>query len=194
MGRTQKLAAIIKEGVRNPQKIKKGLKVLKNQGPEIFKQRLSASVNYEPGYGRVKKEKLKNYSGEILFSIVMPVYNVEIKWLDKAIESIEKQNYKNWEICIADDCSTKQEVREHLSAMKNSRIKIKLLEKLNLDRYPICVSKTPMSISDNKELLGYPKDYTMQVTDIKLNNGAGFIVIYMGNVITLPGLSKESNY
>ena len=44
MGRTQKLAAIIKEGVRNPQKIKKGLKVLKNQGPEIFKQRLSASV------------------------------------------------------------------------------------------------------------------------------------------------------
>ena len=129
MGRTQKLAAIIKEGVRNPQKIKKGLKVLKNQGPEIFKQRLSASVNYEPGYGRVKKEKLKNYSGEILFSIVMPVYNVEIKWLDKAIESIEKQNYKNWEICIADDCSTKQEVREHLSAMKNSRIKIKLLEK-----------------------------------------------------------------
>ena len=129
MGRIQKLAAIIKEGVRNPQKIKKGLKVLKNQGPEIFKQRLSASVNYEPGYGRVKKEKLKNYSGEILFSIVMPVYNVEIKWLDKAIESIEKQNYKNWEICIADDCSTKQEVREHLSAMKNSRIKIKLLEK-----------------------------------------------------------------
>lgn len=130
MGRTQKLAAIIKEGVRNPQKIKKGLKVLKNQGPEIFKQRLSASVNYEPGYGRVKKEKLKNYSGEILFSIVMPVYNVEIKWLDKAIESIEKQNYKNWEICIADDCSTKQGVREHLSAMKNSRIKIKLLEKI----------------------------------------------------------------
>ena len=129
MGRTQKLAAIIKEGVRNPQKIKKGLKVLKNQGPEIFKQRLSASINYEPGYGRVKKEKLKNYSGEILFSIVMPVYNVEIKWLDKAIESIEKQNYKNWEICIADDCSTRQEVREHLSAMKNSRIKIKLLEK-----------------------------------------------------------------
>ena len=129
MGRTQKLAAIIKEGVRNPQKIKKGLKVLKNQGPEIFKLRLSACVYYEPGYGRVKKEILKNYGGEFLFSIVMPVYNVEIKWLDKAIEAIEKQNYKNWEICIADDCSTKQEVREHLSAMKNSRIKIKLLEK-----------------------------------------------------------------
>ena len=72
--------------------------------------------------------------------------------------------------------------------------KIKHLEKLHLDKYPICVSKTPMSISDNKELLGYPKDYTIYVTYIKLNNGAGFIVVYMGNVITLPGLSKNSNY
>ena len=68
----------------------------------IMMMAVRASVNYELGYGRVKKEKLKNYSGEILFSIVMPVYNVEIKWLDKAIESIEKQNYKNWEIYIGD--------------------------------------------------------------------------------------------
>ena len=60
MGKVQKLAAVVKEGMENPQKIKKGLKVLKNQGPEIFRQRLSASVNYEPSYGRVKKEKLKN--------------------------------------------------------------------------------------------------------------------------------------
>ena len=129
MGKVQKLAAVVKEGIQNPQKIKKGLKVLKNQGPEIFRQRLSASVNYEPSYGRVKKEKLKNYSGDILFSVVMPVYNVDIKWLDKAIESIEKQNYQNWEICIADDCSTRQEVRDHLAEIKDSRIKIKLLEK-----------------------------------------------------------------
>lgn len=128
-GKNTEACSNYKRGSKKSSENKKGLKVLKNQGPEIFKQRLSASVNYEPGYGRVKKEKLKNYSGEILFSIVMPVYNVEIKWLDKAIESIEKQNYKNWEICIADDCSTRQEVREHLSAMKNSRIKIKLLEK-----------------------------------------------------------------
>ena len=92
MGKVQKLAAVVKEGMQNPQKIKKGLKVLKNQGPEIFRQRLSASVNYEPSYGRVKKEKLKNYSGDILLSVVMPVYNVDIKWLDKAIESIKKQD------------------------------------------------------------------------------------------------------
>ena len=77
---------------------------------------------------------------------------------------------------------------------KEALEKIKSLEALKLDKYPICVSKTPMSISDNKELLGYPKDFTMHVTDIKLNKGAGFIVVFMGNVITLPGLNKNSNY
>ena len=77
---------------------------------------------------------------------------------------------------------------------KEAEEKIKSLEALKLDKYPICVSKTPMSISDSKELLGYPKDFTMHVTDIKLNRGAGFIVVLMGNVITLPGLNKNSNY
>lgn len=71
---------------------------------------------------------------------------------------------------------------------------IKLLESLNLDKMPICVAKTPMSISDNKELLGYPKDYQINVTDIKVSNGAGFIIVYMGNILTMPGLSKNAAY
>lgn len=71
---------------------------------------------------------------------------------------------------------------------------IKLLESLNLDKMPICVAKTPMSISDNKELLGYPKDYQINVTDIKISNGAGFIIVYMGNILTMPGLSKNAAY
>ena len=49
MNRIRKLAAVVKEGVSNPEKIKKGLKVLKNQGPVIFKERLSNSINYEKG-------------------------------------------------------------------------------------------------------------------------------------------------
>ena len=56
-----------KRGSKKSSENKKRIKSFKNQGPEIFKQRLSASVNYEPGYGRVKKEKLKNYSGRDSF-------------------------------------------------------------------------------------------------------------------------------
>lgn len=70
----------------------------------------------------------------------------------------------------------------------------KLLSKLNNYKLPICIAKTPMSITDDSKILGYPKDFSVTVTDIKLYNGAGFIVIYMGNIITMPGLSKNSNY
>ena len=67
------------------------------------------------------------------------------------------------------------------------------LNKINKD-YPICIAKTPFSITDNKKILGYPKDFTMKVTDIKVFNGAEFIVVYMGDILTMPGLSKNSNY
>lgn len=70
-------------------------------------------------------------------------------------------------------------------------INLKLLNNVSL---PICIAKTPNSITDNKNILGYPKDFTMHITDIKLYNGAGFIVIYMGNVLTMPGLGKKSKY
>ncbi len=62
---------------------------------------------------------------------------------------------------------------------------------LNKYKYPICVAKTQYSISDNPKLLGYPKDYQVSIKDIKVNNGSKFIVVYLGNIITMPGLSKE---
>ena len=70
------------------------------------------------------------------------------------------------------------------------------LEKLDekYQKYKICISKTPASITDNPKVLGFPKDFTMTVTDYKINNGAGFITILMGDVITMPGLSKNANY
>ena len=71
--------------------------------------------------------------------------------------------------------------------------KIKLIDKL-CPSMPICVCKTPMSITDNEKVLGFPKDFTMRITDVKVYNGAGYVVLYMGNVLTMPGLAKESNY
>lgn len=59
---------------------------------------------------------------------------------------------------------------------------------------PICIAKTPYSISDKKEQLGFPKNHTMTVTDIHVNHGAGFIIVSMGNIMTMPGLSKNANY
>ncbi len=59
----------------------------------------------------------------------MPVYNVNVKWLDLAIKSVKNQWYENWELCIVDDASTKKEIKEFLQKIDNPKIKIKFLEK-----------------------------------------------------------------
>ena len=71
---------------------------------------------------------------------------------------------------------------------------IKMIEKMHLDKLPICVAKTQYSISDDSKKLGYPKDYEITVRDVKINSGAGFIVVYMGKIMTMPGLSKKPAY
>jgi glycosyltransferase involved in cell wall biosynthesis len=61
-----------------------------------------------------------------LISVVMPVYNSPDKWLRRAIESVRRQLYPHWELCIADDCSSRAQVRRILEdyARKDSRIKV----------------------------------------------------------------------
>ena len=68
------------------------------------------------------------------------------------------------------------------------------IKQLGLSHLPICVAKTQYSISDDAKKLGYPKDTTLHVTDIKINAGAGFLTILLGNIMTMPGLPKKPNY
>lgn len=56
--------------------------------------------------------------------------------------------------------------------------------------YPICMAKTQYSISDDKDKLGFPHDYDITIKDLKVYNGAGFITVYLGNIMTMPGLSE----
>ncbi|MBU3145872.1 formate--tetrahydrofolate ligase [Clostridium sp. CF012] len=64
------------------------------------------------------------------------------------------------------------------------------IEKLELDRIPICVAKTQNSLSDNPSLLGRPRNFTINVKEVKISNGAGFIVALTGSIMTMPGLPK----
>ena len=57
--------------------------------------------------------------------------------------------------------------------------------------YPICIAKTQYSISDDKTKLGKPEGYTLHVTDLKVYNGAEFITVFLGDIMTMPGLSKN---
>lgn len=77
---------------------------------------------------------------------------------------------------------------------ENASEKIKLYEQLGYGNYPICIAKTQYSISDDPKKLGYPKDYTITIRDAKVCNGAKFIVLYAGNILTMPGLPKVPAY
>ena len=73
------------------------------------------------------------------------------------------------------------------AAAEKSIAQIESLGKADL---PICVAKTQYSFSDDPKLLGRPKDFDVNVREVKLSAGAGFIVAFMGDVMVMPGLPK----
>ena len=64
------------------------------------------------------------------------------------------------------------------------------VQKLGADKLPVCIAKTQYSLSDDPALLGAPKDFTITVRNVSLSNGAGFTVVYTGDIMTMPGLPK----
>ena len=67
---------------------------------------------------------------------------------------------------------------------------MKEISALGGDKYPVCVAKTQYSLSDDPTKLGAPTGHTITVRDLKLSNGAGFVVVYTGDIMTMPGLPK----
>ena len=74
---------------------------------------------------QIQKE-MAQFDYHPLFSVCIPVYNVEEKWLRKCIASVENQYYEHWQLCLADDCSTDPRVRDILKEYerKDSRIRV----------------------------------------------------------------------
>jgi formate--tetrahydrofolate ligase len=70
----------------------------------------------------------------------------------------------------------------------NAESDIKLCKELGLDVLPICIAKTPYSLSDDPLLLGRPTGFKITVRDIKFSAGAGFLVPMTGKITTMPGL------
>ena len=102
-----------------------------------------------------------------------PLYDVNLSIKEK-LEIIAKEIYG------ADG------VEFTVPAMKN----VKNLEKLGLDKMPICVAKTQYSLSDNPDLLARPEGFHIVVREVKVSNGAGFLIALTGSIMTMPGLPK----
>lgn len=102
-------------------------------------------------------------------------YNLSI---DEKINKICKEIYHAKEVVITE----------------KAKAKIDDFVKNGFSNLPICVAKTQYSLTDDQKVLGNPRGFTMTVTDARLSNGAGFIVLLMGAIMTMPGLSKEPAY
>ncbi len=105
------------------------------------------------------------------------LYDFNMNIVDK-INKIAKEIYRTDNVIINDKI----------------RAKIKKIEDMGLGNLPICIAKTQYSFTDDMKKLGAPVNFDMTITDIKISSGAGFIVVLMGNIMTMPGLGKNSAY
>ena len=65
------------------------------------------------------------------------------------------------------------------------------IEDLGYGRLPVCMAKTPASLSDDPRLAGRPRDFTLSVSGARVSAGPGFVVVYTGQVMTMPGLPRR---
>lgn len=120
---------------------------------------------------------------------------------DKVVLACEQSNNFNYlydtNLSIKDKIEILCKEIYHASFVEYSELaleKLNALENSNHVNLPICVSKTQYSLSDDDKKLGNPVNYTINVSDIELYNGAEFIVVLLGKTLRMPGLPKNPNY
>ena len=74
---------------------------------------------------------------------------------------------------------------------KQAKRSLKIIENLGYGNLPICIAKTPMSLSDEPARAGRPEDFSITVSDFQISAGAGFVVVLLGDILRMPGLPKE---
>ena len=101
--------------------------------------------------------------------------------------------------CYPDEMSVKEKMNavvtkvyggDGVSYSPAANKKIAELEAAGYGKLPVCMAKTQYSFSDDPKLLGAPSGFTVQVRNVKLSSGAGFIVVLTGEIMTMPGLPK----
>lgn len=102
-----------------------------------------------------------------------PIYEENLS-VEEKIETIAKEIYG------ADGVSYSKQAKKSLAEIKN----------LGGDKMPVCIAKTQYSLSDDASLLGRPQGFRITIRDLKISSGAGFVVAYAGDIMTMPGLPK----
>ncbi|MBN2245563.1 MAG: formate--tetrahydrofolate ligase [Candidatus Aminicenantes bacterium] len=102
-----------------------------------------------------------------------PLYSLDLPIIDK-IETVAKKMFGAGSVAMEGKIERR----------------IRKLEENGFKELPICIAKTQYSLSSDDEALGRPRDFVLIVTDVSVSAGAGFVVVYCGDIMTMPGLPK----
>ena len=79
---------------------------------------------------------------------------------------------------------------QEVDATKTIRAKLSRLQENGHDHLPVYITKTQYSFSSDPKLLGAPKHFDLTVRDVRLAAGAEFVIVYCGDIVTMPGLPR----
>ena len=105
-----------------------------------------------------------------------PLYKLNTP-LENIIKKIIKEIYRAGKVTFTDNA------KKEIENIKNN----------GFNDLPICIAKTQYSFSNDPKLLGAPEGFNIVIDRLKLQSGAGFVVVYLGDIMVMPGLSKVPN-
>ena len=117
---------------------------------------------------------------------------------EKVVKAVE-ENDKELQLLYKDEASITEKIEtvcreiygaDGVNFSDEVKAEIERIESLGFKHLPVCMAKTPASLTDNAKIKGRPTGFNITINDIKLRSGAGFVVAYANKVLTMPGLPK----
>lgn len=121
-----------------------------------------------------------------------------IELAEKVLETLENKK-ADFAPIYKDECSLEEKIEtvakeiygaDGVTYSDAAKKELKHIEEMGFGRLPVCMAKTQYSLSDNPALLGRPSGFQINVREVYVNAGAGFVVVLTGKVLTMPGLPK----
>ena len=117
---------------------------------------------------------------------------------EKVVKAVEG-NDKELQLLYKDEASITEKIEtvcreiygaDGVNFSDEAKAEIERIESLGFKHLPVCMAKTPASLTDNAKIKGRPTGFNITINDLKLRSGAGFVVAYANKVLTMPGLPK----
>ena len=117
---------------------------------------------------------------------------------EKVVKAVEG-NDKELQLLYKDEASITEKIEtvcreiygaDGVNFSDEVKAEIERIERLGFKHLPVCMAKTPASLTDNAKIKGRPSGFNITINDVKLRSGAGFVVAYANKVLTMPGLPK----